>query len=648
MNTKEEILDGLNEEQKTVVKNYNGMISLEAIPGSGKTHTMVSRIQYMIKDGVRPSRILAFTFTKKAANELKERVRLAVGPEADKITIGTYHSFCGKLLRKFPGYSGRNSNFSIYDEEDKMSVITDIVKGFVQSPRPNIVAKYISDFKMKGYSPGETRYIKHETGYSRICSIIYEVYENTMIGLNAFDFDDLPFWAYRTLKFDNEVLKYVTGLYDYILSDENQDANKQNLDFIMLLGSRTKNILVVGDTDQSIYAFRGADVNNVINTYKKCHFDMHFLSTNYRSTKTIVRAADCVISHNKGRVDKDSETINEDGAKIIVKPLHDIRCEATYVVDKIKQLMAENLDLKYKDFAILSRMTSQTKAMEYEFLKQNIPYNIKGSTMFSAREEIKDIVAYLRFMENPQDLIAFSRIFNVPKRGLGKTSLNKTLLKRELFRAIINEEDSVDSLGLGNKATKAAETFFNVIKGIKKKVENKTLVSDIITDLIKEIKYYDYLQDKYHDESAEDGSTYFRKQQNIKDLIDLAKTYGNDFEGFISANALEDTSIQAEDGKDTENRINVMTIHGAKGLEFNTVFIIGCTDSNLPHFMSSGTPQGIEEERRLFYVAMTRAKKKLYLTYPKIVCVLGFGTARRENESRFLKEIPAEYLFREK
>ena len=644
MATKAEILENLSQEQVDAVINYSGKIALEALPGAGKTATMVSRCQYMIKDGVPPSKILVFTFTKKAAEELYNRIYSAVGPDADKMTIGTYHSFCGRLLRIFPEYAARNRNFSIYDEDDKKSVLDKIVKGFTQAPSYSVVSKIIGEFKLQNLSPDDALIQKNDTSINRVCARIYQIYENEMRKRNAFDFDDLPFWAYRITKMNNEVSEYISKKYDYILSDENQDANKQNLDFILMLGAKNQNILVVGDTDQSIYGFRGADIENVINTYKKNNFNIKFLSTNYRSTETIVRAADCVISNNKNRITKESNTINEIGDKIKIVKCNDQNIEADYIVKKIKELVKDDETLQYGDIAILSRLQAQTRIFEEKFLKEKIPYKLKGIIPFFSRAEIKDILAYIKLVYNPNDLSAFLRIINVPKRGIGKASLDKVLLSTTLFDDIMNNEEHIKVMkSIPRKARQGFDDFFKVIKKLKSMIDDKKQVFEILTYIRNVINYDNYLYDQY----AQVPGVYNDKIANLNELISLSYSFDNNLEDFLNNAYLGNDSVNVDKdgsstGPDNNNFVNVMTIHGAKGLEYKIVFICGANDNLIPFFRSHDSDSAVEEERRLFYVAMTRAKKLLYITHTsKVMDVRGSET--RSIVSRFVNEIPDNY-----
>ena len=641
MATKEEILAPLNEEQRDVVLNYRGKIDVSACPGSGKTTCMVAVIQYMLKDGVAPSKILAFTFTRKAAKELKERVKKKVGPDADKVFISTYHSFCAKLLRQCATYAGREANFTIYDEDDKKKVLGEIIKEFTKSSRCvelsyGLVAGYISKFKADNLSPSEAKKYRSDTSFGKASAFIYESYENEMQKLNAFDFDDLPFFAYRIVKNNPEILAALSSRFEYILSDENQDSNRQNMNFILLLGSHSENIITVGDLDQSIYAFRGSDVNNIMNVIKNEGFKTKYLSTNYRSTKTIVEAANCVIANNKSRQVKKVETDNPKGDNIEVITTLSSKTQSEYVAKKIKEMMAKDTSLVYKDFLVLGRTQSQIAALEEELLLKKIPYSGRGLVPFYTRTEIKDLIAYLRFAYNENDHLALSRIINVPKRGIGDSSLNKIreLLKQHYTSDIITNEELLHKTRLSAKSNKGILQFFRLIEQVKEKILANDNPGNVIDYIIKAVDY-----NKYLESVCKNGNTLAGKKANLEELVFLASAYSS-VTDFLNNTALDENT--GEDTKDTDC-ISLMTMHSSKGLEYKVVFIISADDESMPHSLSHKTLEDIEEERRLFYVAMTRAKNNLLICYPRLA-EAQFGARKSVSMSRFIKEIPDRYI----
>ena len=641
MATKQEILAPLNEEQRDIVINYQGRIDVSACPGSGKTTCMVAVIQYMLKDGVAPSKILAFTFTRKAARELRERVKKKVGTDADKVMISTYHSFCAKLLRQCATYAGREANFSIYDEDDKKKVLGEIIKEFTKSSRCvdlnyNLVAGYISRFKADNLSPGEAKKYRSDTSFGKASAFIYESYESEMRKLNAFDFDDLPYFAYRIVKNNPEILTALTSRFEYILSDENQDSNKQNMNFILLLGSHSENIITVGDLDQSIYAFRGSDVKNIMKVIENEGFKTKNLTMNYRSTKTIVEAANSVIANNKSRQVKNVETNNPVGDNIEVVTTLNSKTQGEYVAKRIKDMMAKNAALKYKDFCVLGRTQSQVASLEEQLLLHKIPYSGRGLVPFYSRSEVKDVISYLKFAYNESDYLALSRIINVPKRGIGDSSLKKIkeLLKQHFLSDIISNEELLHQTRLSNKSKNELLKFFRLIEAIREKVLTDSSPGSVIDFIIKAAQYKTYLENVCQNEN-----TLGSKKSNLAELVFLASAY-NSVTDFLNSTALDDT--MGDDKEDTD-KISLMTMHSSKGLEYKVVFIIGADDESMPHSLSHKNIEDIEEERRLFYVAMTRAKNNLLICYPKLAEVQ-YGSKKSVSMSRFIKEIPDKYI----
>lgn len=641
MATKQEILTSLTSEQRGIVIDYSGKNCIEACPGSGKTFCMVSTIQYMLKDGVPPSKILAFTFTKKAATELKERVKKAVGVDADKVMICTYHSFCGKVLRGCAQYAGRESNFTIYDEDDKRKVLTDVIKSFSKTNKCipmkyATAASYISKFKIDNLSPTEAKKFRSDTSYGKASALIYEVYEEKMRQLNAFDFDDLPFFAYRIVKTNPEILEAISSRFEYILSDENQDSNRQNMNFILLLGSHSHNIMVVGDTDQSIYGFRGSDVKNIINVVKNEGFKTKYLSTNFRSTQNIVNAANCIIRNNKNRIIKTVDTVNEVGDSVELVKVSNAAYQASFVAKKIKQLVNNNEELKYSDICILSRTQNQLAELEETLLLEHVPYTSKYIVPFYSRAEIKDVLSYLKFAFNGNDMLSFLRAVNTPKRGIGDASLEKitNCLPEQRISDIINNDDMLRKLRIPVKARQGIKEFSRIIDEVRSKIEECISPDSIIGYIIEETKYKDYLT-----ETIDNRDTLQLKGQNLVKLMGLAATFSS-VSDLLTNTTFEEPETEEEEKPDA---INIMTMHSSKGLEFPVVFIINVEDDSIPFVFSHKSADSIEEERRLFYVACTRAKKKLFLVYPKVVNAQ-YGAPRAAALSRFVKEIPENYL----
>lgn len=599
----------------------------------------------MIKDGVKPSKILAFTFTKKAAEELRERIRKAIGTDADKMTVLTYHSFCGRILRKFANYAGRTENFTIYDEDDKKNVLGKIHKEYFKNKNYapvnySVIANCISKFKLKNLSPKQAQSVMADNTVNKIAGFIYESYEKEMRKRNAFDFDDLPYFAFRIADRYPEVREYLANRYEYIMSDENQDANKQNLEFILMLGSKCKNVMVVGDTDQSIYGFRGADINNVIDTYKREKFQLRYLSTNYRSTQTIVKAANAVIRNNQKRIAKECDTINEVGDKIIVTRCESAEIESDYISEKIEELRKADPNLQYKDIAVLGRLQRHIARIEEAFLRHKIPYRLKGLVPFYSRTEIKDILAYLKLAVNHQDMTALERVINVPARGIGKTSLSKFLLSDITLDDIIDNEEAIRKMSVSAKARRGILEFSRIIGHIREMISGGEPVNAIISYIVNAIDYRAYLE-----KEVKVASTKEEKIVNINELEFIAHNYDTVHELLLNA-VLDEPSKEKKDIEDAGDAVNIMTMHSSKGLEFKVVFIMAVSKSVMPAvWREKEDDESLtdEEERRLFYVAMTRAKKKLYITFP-MSYINGQGSRVVEpTPCKYVNEIPVEF-----
>ncbi|MBO7452046.1 MAG: ATP-dependent helicase [Clostridiales bacterium] len=632
MATKEEVLATLNEDQRKAVIDYQGNMCIEAGPGSGKTATIVARCQYMILDGVKPSSILVFTFTKKAANELRDRIQRAVGEHAAKeMTISTYHSFCGKLLRRFAEHVGRNRNFSIYDEDDKKSVLAPICKK--HSDFKYVEAKdYISNFKMKNITASKAVTMEFDNSFAKVAAKIYKEYDDVMAKCNAFDFDDLVFRAYLLLQNFPEARDFVHNKFKYILSDENQDANHQNLDFILLLRGDNGNLCVVGDSDQSIYGFRGSDIANVLRVTSGSEFKHATLGRNYRSTKTIVNASSCVINKNIVRTQKKLTTENEDGEAIIVSRFRTTPEETRKIAFQIKELHEVN-EIPYDHMAILVRLQWHTRELERNLLDLGIPYQLKGLLPFYARKEIKDMTSYLRILSNPNDMDAYARAITIPKRNIGAASIEKILQKAR------QTQESCDIIEL-YRDLRFAPRIYNACKGFESLITNLRSsefedVGELLQNIVERIDYFNYLENE-----CKDSSEYNERVANVEELIRFCSHYVN-ISDFLENFVIDPIDMANE--KETKPGVNIMTMHGSKGLEFDVVFMTSMNDNVCPFIKSQTSPEEIEEERRLFYVAMTRAKKKLFISY-----ALQYGTrnsmAQGAFKSRFITDIPKQYV----
>ena len=601
----------------------------------------------MIADGVPAKNILMFTFTKKAAEEIKARVCKEVGQLGMKITVGTYHSFCSRLLRRYAQSVGFKRNFSIYDDDDVNKEIKNILDKVGKKGMDidlSQIRKTISGWKEHMMNPTAARASANNTIEKHIADI-YEIYQNNMKCYNSMDFDDLIYFVIRLFESNKEALEEVNEKYHYIIADEVQDSSPRDLQLIYYLGGKRKNICVVGDDSQSIYSFRGANLPALFEFIKELEFKKYLLEQNYRSTKTIVNAANSVITENKTRINKTCFSENSSGNKILCFGLPDVVEEAQKITNIIKAVMKNSdkwgfeEELRYKDIAVLYRTNRTSRPIEEAFINSNIPYEMLSGVPFYAREEIKDIMAYIRILVNPHDYAALSRVVDIPKRGIGKITLEKiNSCFIDGFDDIISLEKLKETiLTNGNfKGVRKSglENFFSVLETLNEMKDHRP-PKDIIDELMNLIDYRHYREVK-------DGHSLEKVEERFENIEEL-KTLS------MSAASLEDFAeniiMSQEIVKDSEeeNAVQMVSIHGAKGLEWPVVIIAGGHDSNLPHFaaMREGN---LEEERRLFYVAMTRAKDQLFITYPKEVKTS--SGPRHEEESRFIREIESCYLRR--
>ena len=585
----------------------------------------------MILDGVKPSSILVFTFTKKAANELRDRIQKAVGEHAAKeMTICTYHSFCGKLLRRFAEYVGRNKNFSIYDEQDKKSVLEPICKSH-SNYKYGEACEYISQFKMQNITASQAIQKEYDNSFARVAARIYKEYDDVMAKCNAFDFDDLVFRAYLLLNYHQEARDYVCKQFKYVLSDENQDASIQNMDFILLLKGDNNNLCVVGDTDQSIYGFRGANVAYVLSKVSGTEFQQVRLGRNYRSTQTIVDASAGVIQKNVMRNEKHLFTANEKGEKVHISRFRSTPEEVKKIAWRIRELHQAQ-HIPYRDIAILVRLQWHTRELERCLLDAEIPYQLKGLLPFYARKEIKDMTSYLRLIINPNDMDAFTRTVCVPKRNIGATTIEKILQKARQTPENCDIISTYREMHFASKIYNACKNFETLITELRETSFGN--VGELVQSIADKTKYFDYLKEEYPD-----AKEYSERAANVEELIRFCSHYTN------VSDFLENFTVDPEDKEsDTNNKdaVNIMTMHGSKGLEFDTVFITSMNDNVCPFIKSKDSLAGVEEERRLFYVAMTRAKKHLFISYATQYGTKG-SMGQTAFASRFISEIPEQY-----
>lgn len=639
----ENILKDLNDKQIEAVKAVNGPVLIIAGPGSGKTKALTHRIAYMIASGIMPENILAVTFTNKASSEIKERVgkllgRLSASQRIGNVGMGTFHSICAKILRQEARHLGYTKNYSIYDEEDQLSTVKKAMEQLDISNKkfnPYAILSRISTLKSELVEPDDFE-PKANHFYDRIVHKIYAVYQQELKDANAMDFDDLIILAVKLFKKNPDILKKYQIKFQYILVDEYQDVNVAQYVLVKLLSQKHKNLFVIGDTDQSIYAFRNADFRNMLNFEKDFpEAKIIKLEQNYRSTKTILAAAQGIINNNLERYVKDVWTENSHGEKVYLKETSSEINEGEFVIEKIKQGMEHGLS--FKDFTVLYRTHAQSRALEEVFLKNGFPYKIVGGLKFYERREIKDILAYLRLLANPNDFASMARIHNVPTRGIGKTSYLKftEYVKRNSVNLIKSCLEAKNIQGLQPKIAFAFYELGKTMSELGKDINDFKLTS-LIKKLIKKIGYEEYIQD-----GTEEGEY---RWENIKELFTVTKKYDH-LETIEALNSFlqEVALIQDADKLETDkNVVHMMTLHAAKGLEFPVVFLIGMEEGIFPHSRSMFSQQELEEERRLCYVGMTRAQQRLYLTMARQRMI--FGSTQMNPPSRFIYEIPKDLI----
>ena len=622
------MLESLNEKQKEAVLNTEGPCLVLAGAGSGKTKVLTTRIAYLIRElGVDPSSILAITFTNKAANEMKERISKMVGLSSYEMQISTFHSFGLSIIKDNYELLGFKKNFTILDSEDSLLIIKKILKDMDKDPKefnPKAVRNKISSAKNELMSPSKlSEYSVNE--FDEVVVHTYRKYQDKLKTNNSVDFDDLLMYPIELFNDHKEVLQYYQEKYKYILIDEYQDTNHVQYVLTKMLSAKYKNICVVGDQDQAIYGFRGANYRNILNFEKDYpKTKVILLEQNYRSTKNILNAANDIIKHNKKRKEKNLWTDNDNGIKIKYKRCNDEKDEASYVVREIIKLI--NNGIKKEDIAVLYRTNAQSRNIEEYLLQENIAYKVVGSFYFYNRKEIKDLISYLKLIYNTSDDISLNRIINVPKRGIGlKTIENLTNKANILNMSIFDTIDSGKELSFKNMINElitASETL------------SLTELVDLILDksgIKKELE---------SDNSIESEA----RLENLEEFKSITKNFEDKY-GVISLEEfLNEISLVSdiEEHKNETDVVTLMTVHSAKGLEFKNVFIIGLEEGIFPHSRSLFDNEELEEERRLCYVAVTRAKEKLWL-----VCAgrrMLYGNEGANPPSRFIKEISDEYL----
>lgn len=636
------IFDTLNDRQCEAVKHTEGPLLITAGAGSGKTKVLTCRIAHLLELGVAPYRILAITFTNKAAKEMKERVTNLVGAQADSIWLSTFHSFCAKLLRfEIDGFHGYTRNFTIYDSSDQLVLVKDCLKKLNLDDKqftPRSVLGTISSAK-NVLMDAKAFAAKASDFYEQKVADVYAMYQDKLRENNAVDFDDLLFLAVRLLQENDEVREKYQSRFQYILVDEYQDTNHAQYALTKILAARWRNICVVGDADQSIYAWRGADIRNIID-FTRDYPDAASikLEQNYRSTKTILHAANAVIDNNESRPKKTLWTENPTGNKIIHYQAQTEHDEADYIAGVIYN-RHEISHEPYGDMAILFRTNAQSRVLEEKLMRYAIPYTMVGGTKFYDRKEIKDVLAYLRLLYNPEDSLSLTRIINVPKRNIGATTMEHVAAYAEaqgisLFEAL----SSTDEIPVTKRAKASLENFAAMIFDLLNDIEGKDVLS-LIETVIKQTGYGDML-----DKEAEHDPQGESRKENVGEFLSVAKDYmDSNPEGNLQ-DFLENVALvsDVDDFESSDSKVTLMTLHAAKGLEFPVVFLTGLDEGLFPHSRTLMDPAQVEEERRLAYVGITRAERQLYVT--NAVTRTMYGRISAYMPSRFLAEIPPQFM----
>ncbi|WP_078551377.1 DNA helicase PcrA [Bacillus alkalicellulosilyticus] len=640
----EKMLAGLNPEQREAVKTTDGPLLLMAGAGSGKTRVLTHRIAYLLREkGVAPWNILAITFTNKAAREMKDRVASLVGPTAEEIWISTFHSMCVRILRRDSNRIGINSNFTILDSSDQLSVIKQILKTKNIDPKkfdPRGILGSISSAKNELKRAAD--FMKTASGlYDETAAEVYVEYEKQLKKNQSLDFDDLIMTTIHLFSLVPEVLEYYQNKFQYIHVDEYQDTNRAQYMLVNMLSAKLKNICVVGDSDQSIYRWRGADITNILSFEEDYpNAKVILLEQNYRSTKVILNAANTVISNNSNRKPKNLWTENSEGEKIFYYEADSEHDEAYFVTDKIKEA-TRNGSHKNSEIAILYRTNAQSRVIEEMLLKSNIDYNIVGGTKFYDRKEIKDVLAYLRLVGNPDDDISLERIINVPKRGIGAATVDKI---REfaadqgisMFRVLQEIEELGLSARVVSKLREFADQMNNWIQ-----MQDYLSVTELVEELLDKTGYRDALR-------AENTIESQSRLENIDEFLSVTQDFEKKNEDKSLIAFLTDLALVAdidkldEETEKPKDAVILMTLHSAKGLEFPLVFLIGMEEGIFPHSRSLFEEDEMEEERRLAYVGITRAEKMLYLTSAKMRTL--YGRTNVNPPSRFIQEVPEDCL----
>lgn len=634
------LLDELNDKQYEAVTTTEGPSLVIAGAGSGKTKVLTHKIAYLIGEkGIKPWNILAITFTNKAANEMKERVKNLIGASADDIWMGTFHSICVRILRKTIDRLGFDSSFVIFDTSDQKTMIKKILKEQDLDDKiftDKSVLYEISNAKNEMLTPDKYAVRVNGDFRKEKISEIYRIYQHRLKENNAIDFDDIINFTIEILLDNPDILEFYSDKFKYVLVDEYQDTNKAQFTLITLLASKFGNITVVGDNDQGIYSFRGADISNILN------FEKDFpgtkiikLEQNYRCTQSVLNVANEVIKNNETKYEKKLWTSNEAGSLPKVYRAENEYDEANYIVQEINSLRRTDY-FKYSDFAVLYRMNTQSRSIEDILRREDIPYKIIGGLKFYERKEIKDIIAYLRLIHNIADNLSLTRIINEPKRGVGKTSLeNIEQLANSNGIPMYEVIKRADEFGL-NRVFGNTREFINAIEELRIEKDEKT-ISELIKDTLKKTGYTQALKNENTIEAE-------NRIENLDEFLTVAIEFEEQSADNSLTEFLEGITLSSDlDGmEETDESVTLMTLHSAKGLEFPAVFLVGMEEGIFPGYKSIGEQKELEEERRLCYVGITRAKQKLFMTCSKQRTI--FGSTSCNSVSRFIKEIPTNML----
>ena len=626
------ILQDLNPAQRDAVIHRNGPMLVVAGAGSGKTRVLTHRIAHLIgNDNINPFQILAITFTNKAAQEMKDRVAALVGPVAEKMWVSTFHSACVRILRRDAEQLGYPSTFSIYDQADAVRLTGYVARDLGLDTKkfvPRSVHAHISNLKNELVSTHQALE-KAEGVFDRKIAEIYEEYQRRLRTSGAMDFDDLLNVTVELFTAHPDTLSHYQERFQHVLVDEYQDTNPAQNDIVLKLGDKHQNVFVVGDSDQSVYAFRGADIRNILE-FEKAFPDTSVvvLDQNYRSTQTILDAANSVISNNFGRKPKDLWTNKSTGDKIVLYRADDEVEEAAWVVGELQRQHEQGV-LRWSDVAIFYRANAQSRIIEERLASATIPYRVVGGTRFYDRREVKDALAYLRAIVNPADEVSLKRVLNVPKRGIGDSSITKLDQYATSHGVPFSEAlNSWPEAGISGPAKKGLANFTELINQLSNRTQEGP--AEILHQALEKSGYISELRDERSIEAE-------GRLENLAELIGSAETYETCDE-FLEQVSL----VSPTDDLDDQSEVTLMTLHTAKGLEFPQVFIVGMEDGIFPSFMSLGDPDQLEEERRLAYVGITRAEEQLHLTLAQSRWI--YGQQQYNTPSRFLREIPDELL----